>query len=193
MNRTQPFFLSLTIVLSLIYAAGCSSPAESSEKPTLKQAIPSEELPLHAQLSEGIYQMVQTAETLTLLYQDVINKAEKATGQQKDALLVVADLLDSAGSTLTDANLVAPSEELITANESKFIMQKDKLLETSFTAREDLKEALGTIESKGAIPADVLVKLQTGVVDIIDSLNGSIESLGGDPNVDITAPTDKAG
>lgn len=109
--------------------------------------------------------------------------APVAGGDAKEALLDVADMLDSAGATLADHSEPPPPIEAYRKSEADRAMERQRAVSDAIDALRELREARGTLDDLAAtVPeerSDSLAAIQDDTAEAIDAVESSIRRLGG--------------
>ena len=109
--------------------------------------------------------------------------APTAGGDAKDALLDVAEMLDSAGATLSDFDDPPPALAEYRTGGPARTTERGKALAAALDALRELRDAQGTLDDlTGNAPAEhreALAEISDKTDEAIDSVEGAIRELGG--------------
>lgn len=133
---------------------------------------------LATQLREGSVQMSASLESLESALQEAKRVSKHLSGEGKEAMLDIVDLLNDAGSTIGDASGEPPTLEAIRADFATNDDLRKKAISDGNEAYRSLEQAMGTLQSleTGVEGLDTLGNLITLTMD---DLGDGIEAYGG--------------
>jgi hypothetical protein len=118
--------------------------------------------------------------------------APVAGGDAKEALLDVAEMLDSAGATLADHNEPPPPLDAYRKEEAERATERQKAVADALDALKELRDARGTLDDLAAnVPSEhskALDAIGAQNDEAIDAVESGITHLGGKVPTDEEAP-----
>jgi len=188
------------IVAMFLFGIGCakneSSSSDPAEAPVTKADAPAEtpEELLYGQLRSGSFQLSAAAGSIedSLVAAQEASKALARFRDLKDAMVEAADFINSAGASVAEFTDEPPEKEVVDKDFAAFDEKRLSAVEAANDALQDLRQALGLLESLSDDPNPEAVKWATGVKSLVavalDDVWGAIEALGGTPETAIESP-----
>lgn len=166
-------------------------PSESKDTPLTKSEAPAEspEDLLYGQLRSGSFQLSAAGGSIedSLVAAQEATKALARFRELKDAMMEVADFINSAGASIAEFTDEPPEQEVVDKDFAAFDEKRLKAVEASNDALQDLRQALGLLESLSEDANPEAVKWATGVKSLVavamDDVWGAVEALGGTPEL----------
>lgn len=171
---------SLVCGLALVGCQPASEPPAGRAPKVVAKGDP--ETALFENYRTGLYQVAAGVASLQTALQSCQELAKKAKGDQKEALLDVSDMLDSAGATLADATAPAPTKEEFLKDFKGFDEERLKAVEKAVDAYRETRNALGISEQlEEAATGDKapFTALSTHIEESLETLESVIQSFGG--------------
>ena len=169
----------LTVVFALYGCGKGSAPVPSVPLPPSVDAVAG----MREADAEAAYSLDAASEAIADALTATRKLAPAVGGDAKDALLDVAEMLDSAGATLADHDEPPPDLETYRKAQAEGTEERRKALDAALDALHELRDAQGTLDdlSETAPPPhrDALAEIGGGVEEAIGAVEGAVVKLGG--------------
>lgn len=170
--------------VAIFLVAGCSKPAIGKGSPASVLPPPVDPVAAHHDAEEqAAYSIDAACASIETALTDTKKLAPVAGGEAKEALLNVAEMLDSAGATLADHDDQPPALPQYRKLDADRAAVRQKAVSDAIDALQELRDASGVLEdlSQNVPPehAPALEKIQASTDDAIEGLKSAISDLGG--------------
>jgi len=173
---------AIWLALACLLVAGCGKSDAKTETPkppsTANQSPDTHYETLRASLTllEGSTDSVQSALTHAKTARD------QASGEIREGLDAIVDMLDSAGATLQEAAIHLPDAKDVNRQDFKYKALRTAMLEAAQDAHMELRDAAGAARSLAETQpalgelADLIDLAVADAVETVESLGGTIPS-----------------